>query len=117
MRHGKNEKRQMPLAKKETTRMPKRPAYLFILVCAAALLGLLPASATATAPWWQLHTGSRPTNLWEPESSLLEIEPKPINFFGEEVLATKIEAAGSVVGCLGTQNELGTAVCEFGAGF
>jgi hypothetical protein len=38
------------------------------------LLGLMPAaSASAASPWWQILTGSRPTNLWEPQNEVQEI--------------------------------------------
>jgi hypothetical protein len=60
---------------KETLSMPKRYRSLAVLVGAAVmLLGALPvASAAATSPWWQVLTGSRPTNLWIPGNEVQEI--------------------------------------------
>ena len=38
-----------------------------LVALAASLLALSAASASAASPWWQITTGSHPTNLWIPE--------------------------------------------------
>lgn len=58
--------------------MSKRLATVYLLIGAAAmLLVVLPtvssSAATVASPWWQILTGSRPTNLWEPVSQVQEI--------------------------------------------
>jgi hypothetical protein len=65
---------------KENRRMQKRLATTTtILVAALALLAVLPiASASAEpAPWWQLQTGSRPTNLWKAANTVQELQAGP----------------------------------------
>lgn len=57
--------------------MPTRNRFLAVLSGAvlALLLVLLPASASAApSPWWQILTGSRPTNLWTPQNQVQEID-------------------------------------------
>jgi hypothetical protein len=52
-----------------------RKSLAVLLGVAALLMGAMPAtSASAASPWWQVLTGSRPTNLWEPQSEVQEIE-------------------------------------------
>lgn len=96
----------------------KRISYLAALSALALLLVALPTAASAApSPWWQVLTGSRPTNLWEPEPSVQEIE---IGIFEEgeaKAAAVGVEVDGEFVGCLGTDNEFGTSFCEFGSGF
>jgi hypothetical protein len=72
------------------------------LVAALVLLGLLPiASVSAAEPWWQLLTGSRPTNMWEPKDATETQEVTGESFFGA-IFAAKVTVAGEVVGCLGS---------------
>ncbi len=54
-------------------RLPR--AFALLLGIAALLLALLPAAPAAAegSPWWQLLSGSRPTNLWEPEDEVQEL--------------------------------------------
>lgn len=64
--------------------MPKRLAFLVALFTLAIHMTLLPvasASADVPSPWWQVLTGSRPTNLWEPRSQVQEIQA-PKTLFG-----------------------------------
>jgi hypothetical protein len=98
--------------------MPKRLATTTVL-CAAALslFVLMPAASSAKSPWWQILTGSRPTNLWIGDDNEQEIETELTPFFGEDSLAGKIEVAGKVVGCLGSANGPGMGICEGFIGF
>ncbi len=54
-------------------RLPR--AFALLLGIAALLLALMPAAPAAAeeSPWWQLLSGSRPTNLWEPEDEVQEL--------------------------------------------
>jgi hypothetical protein len=53
---------------------PTRKSLAVLLGAMAMLLVAMPASsASAASPWWQVLTGSRPTNLWEPQSEVQEI--------------------------------------------
>jgi hypothetical protein len=97
-----------------------RLGYLTALVAAALCLLAIPVASASAAPspWWQVLTGSRPTNLWEPTDNVQEIQTEIGEFppFGEGAGA-KIEVGGKAVGCLGTANFLGTAICESEFGF
>jgi hypothetical protein len=57
------------------------------------LLPTAPASAEPSA-WWQVLTGSRPTNLWEPRSQVQQINAPATPFF----LSVKGESAGAFNG-------------------
>jgi len=99
--------------------MSKRLATLAVSIGAALLL-VLPAAAAqaAPSPWWQVLTGSRPSNLWEPKDPSMVQEVTGKKFFGA-VLAAKVELGGEVVGCIGA-GELGlpaTLLCELETGF
>ncbi len=97
--------------------MPRRTALAAVLACTVYLLVLPTAAATAApSPWWQVLTGSHPTNLWKPAPSVQEITTETAEF-GEVAAAIGIEVGGTLVGCLGTKNDIGTAVCEGGFGF
>lgn len=90
-----------------------------IVGTALMLLAVLPiASASAASPWWQVLSGSRPTNMWIPEPNEQEIQTELADFFGfENALAAKIRISGDVVGCLGTTGFVGTFLCEGETGF
>jgi len=64
-------------------RMQKRVAYLSALLAAIVYLGALPitSASAAPSPWWQVLTGSRPTNLWIPDSQVQEIVAPADPFF------------------------------------
>jgi hypothetical protein len=87
----------------ETTRMPKRLAtFIALMMGCLLLIGSLPAaSASAAEPWWQVLTGSRPTNLWEPVDATETQEVTGQSFFGL-VFAAEVVVAGETVGCLGS---------------
>ena len=91
-----------PVQSKENRPMPKRLASLIaVLATATMLFALLPvASASAESSWWQVLTGSRPTNMWEPSSDTEVQELKTEKLFGF-IFAAKVEVGGAVVGCLG----------------
>lgn len=108
--------------------MSKRLVSLVVTLGALGLLVVLPvASASAAEPWWQVLTGSRPTNMWEPEDATETQEVKGEKFSGfgpPTILAAEVKIAGEAVGCLGagdlsafgiplTANEL----CEAETGF
>ncbi|MGB8510596.1 MAG: hypothetical protein WCD76_19650, partial [Pyrinomonadaceae bacterium] len=65
------------------------------LVSAFALVGA--PGASANTPWWQIVTGSRPSNLWEPTDNEQQLT---INngTLGSAVL---VKVKGSTVACLG----------------
>ncbi len=78
------------------------------LVLAAALalcaLAAAPAaSAEAPSPWWQLLSGSRPTNLQPApdQSEIQKVSTAKGNVEGEEILVAPIKAGGETIGCLG----------------
>jgi len=96
-------------------KMATRFASLLVAILVVALPSS-PASA-APVPWWQVQTGSRPTNLWEPEKGMLEVETELIELFGEEVAAITVDVGGTPIGCLGTQGPVGVLACEFTTGF
>ena len=93
-----------------------------LMAAGVFLLGALPAvSASAAEPWWQVLTGSRPTNMWEPgdTSETQEVKTQKVNF-GSEIFGASVEAGGSVVGCLGAGEFSGfpaSFFCESGTGF
>jgi hypothetical protein len=78
---------------------------LAIAVAAVAMLfATLPAASASAAPspWWQVLTGSRPTNLWVPSDNVQEISTTSGPFFSLEGVAAKIEIEENIIGCLGT---------------
>jgi hypothetical protein len=102
--------RAAPDHSKENTRMPKRLVTIAALIAAALfLLALLPiASALAAQPWWQVLTGSRPTNMWEPSDNVQEITSEETG----GILAAKIEVQGIAIGCLGAGTFFGLSADE-----
>ncbi|MGN6258288.1 MAG: hypothetical protein ACTHN3_11150 [Solirubrobacterales bacterium] len=112
----------VPDSLKENRKMFKRLVTIAATLGAAlTLLVTLPiSSASAAKPWWQVLTGSRPTNMWEPGLEKQEVTGQ--KFFGL-IFAVKVEVAGNVVGCLGSGTLAGfggpsaNQVCEEQAGF
>src|SRR5215203_1758803 len=104
---------------KELSKMTKRLTFVAVLTVAVLSLFALPAApaTAAPSPWWQVLTGSRPTNLWEPEPSIQEIETDIAEEGELKAAAIGIEVNGEVIGCLGTDNEFGTIFCGFATGF
>jgi len=94
------------LAPKETSSMLSRLKRLALAVLAALTLGAfaLPAApaAAAPSPWWQVLTGSRPTNMWEPADANMTQEVKTAKKFFGLIFAGRVEVAGETVGCLGS---------------
>ncbi|HET7054174.1 MAG TPA: hypothetical protein VFI09_09715 [Solirubrobacterales bacterium] len=87
---------------KENKRMPKRLSSLATLLGLAGLLSLaiLPiASASAASPWWQVLSGSRPTNLWTATDNVQEISSEVDSESG--ALAVGMTVDGNSIGCLG----------------
>jgi hypothetical protein len=91
-------KRTGPASDKEHSRMSKHFAKKFatVLFITSCFL-VLPVASAVAAPWWQIVTGSRPTNLWEPEDSVQEVKTE-LGGFGA---ALKVEVGGETIGCLG----------------
>jgi hypothetical protein len=94
------------------------------IVCLALLSGatwlvVLPiaSAAAAPSPWWQVLTGSRPTNLWKPADNVQELTLEVGEAEGFQGAAAEIEVDGKVVGCLGTNNFLGSFLCAILTGF
>src|SRR3954470_11638741 len=76
MRHAETQPQPPFSPSKETTEMHKRSTIVSAVAGAALLLlFLLPISqaAAAPSPWWQLLTGSRPTNMAGGESGRLVV--------------------------------------------
>jgi hypothetical protein len=87
---------------KENRPMAHRLRILALPLATALLFALLPlGSASAASPWWQLVSGARPTNLWQPKDASEVQEVKTEKFFGL-IFAAEVEVAGQVLGCLGT---------------
>ncbi len=89
------------------TRSSSRAALL-------ALVLLLVSAATAQAapsPWWQIITESRPTNLWSATDNEQEIETELSDAPGLEGAAARIDVGGQAIGCLGSANSVGEALC------
>jgi len=107
-----------PLLMKENGPMKKRSAIVTATLCVALmLLVILPtATASAASPWWQVLTGSRPTNLWEPTDNVQEITATmEANEFGEGVVH-RMEISGETLGCLGSETFLGEFGCQIFVG-
>jgi hypothetical protein len=87
----------------------------FIMAIAFCCFLVLPvASASAVpSPWWEVVAGSRPTNMWEPEDNLQEIQTEIGEFSGLPGAAAKIMVSGKAVGCLGTADFIGENICQF----
>ena len=94
------------------------------LAAAAALCALAAAPAHAESPWWQLLTGSRPTNL-QPAPDQSEVQEVRTAKFESEILgeavAVPVELGGETVGCLGAGGLFGSPsaaqACEEQTGF
>jgi len=117
--------------------MKTRFTALAALLGAALLPGALPAPAAAAedSPWWQLLSGSRPTNLQpapdqsetqEVTSATADLELPFLGSIGEGVLVAPISLGGEAIGCLGAGEFVGlgvgfftspAAVCEEQTGF
>jgi hypothetical protein len=98
----------------------KRLALALVAAAAVSAFALPAAPASAAQPWWQVLTGSRPSNLWKATDNVQEIETEVrTDSFPPELqggFVGKIEVNGELVGCLASANEIGTGICEFGFG-
>ena len=65
---------------------------LIVFTVATVLLPV--AAASAAAPWWQVLTGSRPTNMWEPDDNVQELQAAPAPGF------TLVSLEGNLVACM-----------------
>lgn len=100
---------------KEPLSMPKRLVVqaAILTMVATGFFVLLGASASAASPWWQVLSGSRPTNLWEPGDNVQEIVAQKGEFNGIEGAAARIDIGGEDIGCLGTPDFGGELFCNF----
>lgn len=89
----------------------KRLALAVLAALALSACALPIASASAAEPWWQVLTGSRPTNMWVPTDNVQEIETEFGEFFGFKGMAAKVEVNGEVVGCLGSADPVAGFLC------
>jgi len=77
----------------------RRTVLMVLLTAVVGSLALPVASAFAEpSPWWQVLTGSRPSNLWKPTDNVQRISVVA----AESGAAVKAEVKGQVVACLGT---------------
>jgi hypothetical protein len=110
----------------ETTSMKTRFPTLAALLGASILLVVLfalpaPAGAAEGSPWWQLLSGSRPTNLQAApdRSEVQKVVTTKTREGGEEYLAAKVEVGGELLGCLGAGELLSLSasqLCLIGTG-
>jgi hypothetical protein len=95
----------------------RRPRSLPALAVAAALalLALPAASAQAESPWWQLVTGSRPSNLPVAPDQTEVQEARTVKSEAFSSFAARVEVGGETIGCLGSGAF--AAVCKSKTGF
>jgi hypothetical protein len=73
--------------------MPFARHFAVVVAVAACFLAISTASASAApSPWWQIVTGSRPSNLWEPQNQVQEFQ---------RGILTVVFLEGNPVACLG----------------
>jgi hypothetical protein len=101
MSTAKKEQRPAPDSSKEIRKMPNRLVTIAATLGAALVLfAVLPiASASAAEPWWQVLTGSRPTNLTQADPN--EVQEIKSQTGPSGALAARIEVEGTTIGCLG----------------
>jgi hypothetical protein len=89
-------------------------AALALLAAVAALWATGAGAAHAASPWWQITSGSLPTNLTAPptDTEVQELTTTPLPGVG---FGGRVEVAGQTVGCLGTGT--GAALCVPRTGF
>lgn len=99
---------------KETPAMPNPLATIVATLGAVVVLiaGWAAPTASAASPWWEVTTGSSPTNMWEPTDSVQVIETEETPETGA-VIALK--AKNKSIGCLGTGSV--AVFCPFAVGF
>jgi len=77
---------------KEATSMKKRTTLGCLVLAVIAVFAMPSAGASAASPWWQVLTGSRPTNLWEAKDNVQELQAGPA--------VTIISLEGASVACM-----------------
>ncbi len=96
--------------------MSKRFTVIAAILGGALLLfAVLPIASASAAPssWWQIVTGSRPTNMWEASDNVQEIQTDLGEFGGVEGAAARLDIGGDPVACLGTVDFVGETLCSF----
>jgi hypothetical protein len=113
----------------ENRKMSSRQVVRTTLSTVAVMLAVLLPAATAgaePAPWWQILTGSRPSNIWKPTDSVQEIKTRIGKFIPNpaepniflEAAAARVDVGGKPVACLGTVDFVGETLCgAFYGGF
>jgi hypothetical protein len=87
------------------------------LLTACLALSASSSAVAAPSPWYEVVTGSRPTNLWEPTDNVQELKAEiGESGFGPGA-AARIDLGGKAVGCLGTAGSPGELFCEAFYGF
>src|SRR5215216_3151813 len=104
-------------AKEKANVMRYRTLKTVLAVAVIAMFALPSTVVAAPSPWWQVLTGSHPTNMWEPAPTELEIETELGEIFGGPLVAVKIEVSGTPVGCLGLKGGFSEIACEAFVGF
>lgn len=101
----------LPSILKELPRMRKHMIYLVSLVASLISIGALaaPPVASANSPWWQIVTGTRPTNMWEPTDNEQEIATQNGSLGSAFIVAVQ----GETIGCLGS-GLAGSFLCPSG---
>ena len=103
--------------------MRRVPTTTLALAAALALCALFSASAAAAegSAWWQLLSGSRPSNLGPaPDASETQrLSTTMASSGGDEYLAVAVEVGGEAIGCLGAGELFGlsaNSLCTLAAG-
>ena len=90
-----------------------RRAAVLVAAAACLLVGPVASASAAPSPWWQVVTGSHPTNLWEADDNLQEIETEIGEYAGLPGAASRVDVGGEGIGCLATANFVGESLCGF----
>ena len=89
-----------PPRPREEEQMRRKAMTLVALAGALALWAAGSSPAQAASPWWQVLTGSRPTNLQPApdQTETQQAKAAQANLSGSHILAAKVEVGGQLVG-------------------
>lgn len=84
------------LSVQEKAGMMRHRAFKTLLAAVVVSMFLLSSTSAsaAPAPWWQVLTGSHPTNLWKPSNTVQEVQA------GSGPEGTFLLLEGNIVGCM-----------------
>jgi len=88
-------------------------AITFGLALSFAVLSNTSSALAAPSPWWQVLTGSRPTNMWEATDNVQEIQTNFGEFAGNEGATARLDIGGKPVACLGSVDFISETLCSF----